>query len=79
MNIGEVNRKMAEAKLARIEENKAIDELMSRGESLIECLGKKELFLKLDAKKPKYTEQDEKLKQEASRSLVNVIDKFLTE
>jgi hypothetical protein len=31
INIGEVNRKMNEAKLARMEENKAIDDLMSRG------------------------------------------------
>lgn len=42
-------------------------------------MGKKELFLKLDNKKPKYTEQDEKLKQLAGQSLARVIDKFLTE
>jgi hypothetical protein len=29
---------------------------MARGEELIECLGKKELYLKLDSKKPKNTE-----------------------
>jgi hypothetical protein len=27
---------------------------MGRGEELIECLGKKELFLKLDSRRPKH-------------------------
>lgn len=50
---------------------------MERGEELIECLSKKELFLKLDAKKPKFTVEDEILKQEASQSLTGVIKRLL--
>jgi uncharacterized coiled-coil DUF342 family protein len=58
ISIGNVSQQIAQIKLKRSEENQRIDELMARGEGLIECLGKKELFLKLDAKKPKNTEED---------------------
>lgn len=47
LSIGDVNKEIAEAKLKRAQENKLADRLMSRGEELIECLSKKELYIKL--------------------------------
>ena len=76
-SIGDVNKEIAEAKLKRGQENKLADRLMSRGEELIECLSKKELYIKLEQKKPKNTEEDEMLKRQASRSLTSIIKKIL--
>ena len=50
---------------------------MRRSEELIECLGKKELYEKLDSKKPKNTEEDEMLKHQASQSLTALLKKLL--
>lgn len=44
---------------------------------MIECLSKKELYIKLELKKPKNTEEDEILKRQASRSLTSIIKKIL--
>lgn len=72
-NISDVSKKFAEVRVKRQEEIQKIDILMQRGEELIECLSKKELYQKLEAKRPETTKEDELLKQEASRSLTAVI------
>lgn len=77
LSIGRVNRQIAEIKLKRIEENKNVDKLMRRSEELIECLGKKELYEKLESKKPKNTEEDEMLKHKASQSLTKLLKRLL--
>lgn len=47
LSIGDANKEIAETKLKREKENNSVDRLMSRGEELIECLSKKELYTKL--------------------------------
>jgi hypothetical protein len=79
LNIGDSSKKFAELRLKRQEEIQKIDVLMQRGEELIECLSKKELYQKLEAKRPETTKEDELLKQQASRSLTEVIKGLLNQ
>lgn len=53
----------------RAQQNQDIDQLMARGEELIDCLGKKSLYEELAKRKPRERPQDEEMKRKVAAQL----------